>query len=224
MKSVVTIFLFLADSIRSWMWTSTPGMNGQVERPPSAIRRSPQGQDRQFGRAGEADSGAGGADAAGDEEVGVPAGESAIDVVVAVFDGFWRVVDERNPALPAVGVAGELQQDVAAGSHGVEVVGLVDQCDHRRGGGDSPERFFGIRSAAPDEIRAGDCQGFSTNGEQAVLVDEEGDAGFFKLASEARRAGGPSVVISHHGEDAVSRAQGFQLPQHRCHHAGIGRS
>ena len=68
--------------------------------------RSPQREDGQLGRAGEADGQAGGADAAGDEEFRSPAGEAAVDVFPAVFDGDRGVAEERHPALAAMGVAG----------------------------------------------------------------------------------------------------------------------
>ena len=68
-----------------------------------------------------------------------------------------RIAEQRHAALAAVGVAGDLQQNVAVRRHDVEIVRLVNQREHRRVSGNSLERPPGIGPAAPDEIRA--CDG-----------------------------------------------------------------
>ena len=102
--------------------------------------------------------------------------ESAVDVVAPVFDGDGGVADEGNPALPAVGVTGELEVEIFRASEMIEVVGLVNE---RESGSAEflsfPSAGF-IRVPSPDGIETGEEEILAIMIDGGAVVMEVGDS------------------------------------------------
>ena len=132
------------------------------------LGRSAHRQKRNFRGAGEADAEADGADAAADPELGVVFLKVTVDVVSPVADFCGCVTDEGDAALPAMGVAGELERDGALGVKLVKDIGLVDEGDDGVAFSVAFPSAGGIDVAAPDGVERGD--------EDALAFDVEGGA------------------------------------------------
>lgn len=80
----------------------------------------------------------------------------SVKVFFPIADFHRCVAEKGDAALPAVGVAGELEEEIFFAAELVEIIGLVDEGEGGSFGGDSSESAVCVGVAAPDVIKPGD--------------------------------------------------------------------
>lgn len=107
------------------------------------------------------------------------------------------------------------------GNHCVEEIRLVNERQHRHRWRYSPEGLRRIRLSQPNKITASHRQRFTSDLELRVLIDEKRNACLLELPRDQPWVGVPTIVISHHRENAMSGFQIFQMLQQRRNDARI---
>ena len=135
----------------------------------------------------------------------------AVVEFTAIFHANWCVSDERDAALTAVGVAGELKIDLMFEVEVIEGVRFVNEGDDGLIFLMAFPRSFGIGSPSPDGVEAIDEDVFSFDVEFCRLVLEVGGSGAFDLLFQMGGGAVPAVMVSGAGDDSLGGGDAFEL-------------